>query len=221
VQSRRFAHQFAARFGEDWPVVIAPLMEVVPLAPVLPAADELIFTSENGVACFLHSEPARGRLAYCVGARTAKVAEAAGFRVVIGSGDALGLIERIKADHRGGILLHPRGSHVARNLADDLNIEGIETKQAIVYEQIPLGLPVGVQALLATHIPILVPLFSPRSAEIFAFEARDADAQLLLCPISRNVAERLQGLARSRIVVAEVPDASGVLAAIARQIGSF
>lgn len=196
-------------------------MEVVPMMPPLPHADALIFTSETATACFLHSEPARGRVAYCVGARTAKVAAAAGFSVIIGPGDAVGLFEVIKADYRGGVLLHPRGAQVARNLADELNLAGIETKQAIVYEQMPLALPPRVRALLTVHIPILIPLFSPRSAELFAFEARDAEARLLLCPISRNAAERLHGLPRARIEIAQVPDASGVMDAMARQIGSF
>lgn len=196
-------------------------MEVVPMMPPLPHADALIFTSETATACFLHSEPARGRVAYCVGARTAKVAAAAGFSVIIGPGDAVGLFEVIKADYRGGVLLHPRGAQVARNLADQLNLAGIETRQAIVYEQMPLALPPRVRALLTVHIPILIPLFSPRSAELFAFEARDAEARLLLCPISRNAAERLHGLPRARIEIAQVPDASGVMDAMARQIGSF
>lgn len=221
AQSRRFAHLFKARFGEDWPVITAPLMEVVPMMPPLPQADALIFTSENAIACFLHSEPARDRLAYCVGVRTAKVAEAAGFRVVTGPGDAAGLAEVIRADYQGGVLFHPRGARVAHNLAEQLNLAGIETYQAIVYEQMPLALPPRVRALLTVNIPILVPLFSPRSAELFAFEARDADARLLLCPISRNAAEKLHGLPRARIEIAQVPDASGVMDAMARQIGSF
>lgn len=196
-------------------------MEVVPMMPPLPAAEALIFTSENAIACFLHSDLPRGRRAYCVGARTAKAAEAAGFSVVIGPGDGPGLAEVIKAEHRGGMLLHARGAQVAHNLTEQLNLAGIETRQAIVYEQMPLALPPRVRALLTVRIPILVPLFSPRSAELFAFEARDADARLLLCPISRNVAEKLHGLPHARIEIAQVPDGSGVMDAMARQISSF
>ena len=90
-----------------------------------------------------------------------------------------------------------------------------------IYEQMPIGFPRHVRALLTVRIPLLVPLFSPRSAELFAFEARDTDARLLLCPISRNAAEKLHGLPQARIEIAEFPDAASVMDAMERQIRSF
>ena len=226
AQSRRFAQSFAARFGDDWPMIIAPLMEVVPLMPEVPAAEALIFTSETGVSSFLHIEAAAGRRAYCVGARTAKVAQEAGFETIVGPGDGRGLADLIEGLHRQGALgkgpmLHAHGAKVAFNLSAHLSAAGIETHQAVVYEQMPIGFPRHVRALLTVRIPLLVPLFSPRSAELFAFEARDTDARLLLCPISRNAAEKLHGLPQARIEIAEFPDAASVMDAMERQIRSF
>ena len=71
----------------------------------------------------------------------------------------------------------------------------------------------------ATYIELN--LMENRQAKDALLEARDADARLLLCPISRNAAEKLHGLPRARIEIAQVPDASGVMDAMARQIGSF
>ena len=47
--SERFAAQFRARMGADWPVVIAPLLETAPTGADLPAANALILTSEQAV----------------------------------------------------------------------------------------------------------------------------------------------------------------------------
>ncbi|WP_376875996.1 uroporphyrinogen-III synthase [Albirhodobacter sp. R86504] len=223
AQSRRFAHLFAARFGEDWPTIVAPLMETVPLMPPVPDAEALIFTSETGVSSFAHIQPARGRTAYCVGARTAKAAQEAGFETVVGPGDGSGLADLIEGLHRQGALgagplLHAHGAKVAFNLAKHLTAAGIETHEAIVYEQMPLGLPRNVRALLQVPIPLLVPVFSPLTADFFMLQARDAEAQLLLCPISQATADRLQGLSWARFEVAKTPDSGAILDALERQI---
>ena len=136
------------------------------------------------------------------------------------------LADLIEGLHRQGALgkgpmLHAHGAKVAFNLSAHLSAAGIETHQAVVYEQMPIGFPRHVRALLTVRIPLLVPLFSPRSAELFAFEARDTDARLLLCPISRNAAEKLHGLPQARIEIAEFPDAASVMDAMERQIRSF
>lgn len=221
AQSRRFGTMFQARFGADWPMVISPLMEIVPLSAQIPAADALIFTSEPAISAFLRLETARGRRAYCVGMRTARVAQEAGFAPVIGPGDAQGLLALIKAEHQGGILLHPRGEHVAHNMAQSLNSAGIETVERVVYTQLSMGLSERARALLTVQIALLIPLFSPRSSALFALEAREADARMLFAPISRTAAEPLHGLPNARIEIAEEPDASGVMSALSRLIRPF
>lgn len=217
--SRRFAGQFAARFGGDWPILIAPLMQIVPLAPDIPSAEVVIFTSENAVAPFTALSPAAGRFAYCVGGRTARAAAAAGFRPLTGPGDASGLFAMICADPRRGPMVHARGRHLAADLADMLNNAGIETKEALVYDQREVPLTTSARDILGSDRRVLVPLFSPRSAALFAAEAAGARAQILCAPISAAAADRCLAVPGARMEVAATPDAAGVLDALARLIG--
>lgn len=214
--SQRFAEQFRARFGGDWPVVIAPLMEIAALSVPLPQADAVIFTSENAIAPFVAASAPAGRRAYCVGSRTAKVAKAAGFDVIFGPGDAVRLLPLILEHHKGGNLLHARGQHIAAPLADQLNSAGIETFEAVVYEQRDQPLSSEARALLQGPGSVLVPLFSPRSALLFADCARDTAADLLLAPISAAAAAPCAGLARGSIEIAQQPEAASVLDALGR-----
>lgn len=216
--SHRFAAAFRDRFGFDWPVVVSPLLTIVPISAQIPKADEVIFTSENAVAPFVAASPARGRKAWCVGDRTGQAAKAAGFAVTSGPGDAARLLPMILAGHRGGRLLHARGRHVAAHLAADLSSAGLETLEVVVYDQQPLPLSPEAQALLVGAAPVLVPLFSPRSARLFAHAAQGCSAPLWLAPISAAAAAPCPGAAR--VEVARRPDADAVLEALARLIVS-
>lgn len=216
--SERFATEFRARFGKNWPVTIAPLIEIAALPAAVPKADAVIFTSENAVAPFVAVSPPAGRRAYCVGGRTGKVARAAGFEVISGPGDAVRLLPLILAHHSAGSLVHARGRHIAAPLADQLNSAGIETFEAVVYEQRDQPLAAQAAALLHGTGPVLVPLFSPRSAALFAGFAQDSSAELLLAPISAAAAAPCANLPRAALELAERPEATSVLDALARHL---
>lgn len=214
-QARRFAAEMRARFGADWPVVIAPILRIEPVPAELPAADWRVFTSENAVA----AHGAGCGPAYCVGERTAVAARAAGFEVAVTEPDAARLIPRLIALRPAGRGLVLRGRHAAAEIAERLNSAGIETGSAILYDQIACPLTAEAQALLAGNAPVLLPLFSPRSARLVAEAAQGAGAPLWIAPIS--AAARLAFAApAARAEVAETPDAPGVLAALGRLIGS-
>jgi uroporphyrinogen-III synthase len=211
--ARRFCAQFRARFGEDWPVVISPLMQIVARHPALPKAEAVIFTSQNAVAPFVALSPAAGRVAFCVGQKTAQVARAAGFSVIEGPGDAQALVPLIRAHHHGAALLHARGQEVAVALADLLNSAGIETKEAVLYAQEPRPLSAEARALLQQ------PLFSPRSAELMAQVALGVKAPLWVAAISPAVVRAMGDLPAAQVDVAHNPDAEAVLEALARLAG--
>lgn len=216
AQSRRFAAQFTVRFGKNWPIVIAPLQEIVALGAVVPEARELIFTSENAVAPLVALSPSAGRRAWCVGARTARVAAQAGFSVVCTGGNAQALVAEILAARPVGPLLHARGRHVASSVADTLNSAGIETFEVRVYDQIAQPMPANGAALLRGTVPVLAPVFSPRSAQLFAEAAAGASAQLMIAAISAAAAKPCRALRPAGLEIAAQPDANGVLAAVAR-----
>lgn len=213
--SRRFAAAFAGRFGQDWPVLIAPLMQIVPAAVEVPRAAAVIFTSENAVR-FWPADAPRPAFAWCVGARTAAAASAAGFTVRQGSGDAQGLVAAIRAaDAVDGPLLHAQGRHVAQDLALALNSAGIETLSVVIYDQIAVPAPAALTDVLAGEAPVLLPLFSPRSAELLQKACPIRRAPLWLAAMSPAVRGAAAPLRAARQVCAATPDAGAMLEALA------
>ena len=203
--ARRFAAQIEALGLRH---VIAPLLRIAPLPHDTAAvrdAKGLVFTSENGVR---FAGPGNGRPAWCVGPRTAEAARAAGYDVTEGPGDAAGLIPLI--GDLGPGWLHPHGAHVAARLP----VPGI-----VVYDQQALPLPPGGAALLRGAAPVILPLFSPRSARLAAGAAQNARAPLWIVPISPAAEAAWAGAWTGgplRSEVADRPDAEGIVRAIRR-----
>ncbi|MCZ0960380.1 uroporphyrinogen-III synthase [Paracoccus benzoatiresistens] len=195
------SQRFAAMLP-DWPAVISPILRIVPVdhdSRPLQDAPGLVFTSAHAVAS---AGPGRGRLALCVGGHTARVAQAAGFDVREGNGFAEGLLPLIAA--AGVPLIHPHGRHLAR----ELPVAGV-----VVYDQQPLPLSDDAQALLAGGAPVVLPLFSPRSARLVADAARAARAPLWPVAISTAAMAAWDAPAAGRRV-ADSPDAAAMVDAI-------
>lgn len=169
-QSERFAGQFRAALGVDWPVVISPLMRTVWLdePPACDGIGDIIFTSETGVAAFCRLSDRRDLLAWCVGGRTAQAAERAGFSVRCGPGDAAGLAEMIRAGRPRARMLWAHGRHLAKDMAVLLEPAGTETLSCTLYDQVPQAPSARMASLLEGDAPVLLPLFSARSADLVA-----------------------------------------------------
>lgn len=140
------------------PALISPVLEVRDLGPVDPGdARALILTSENG------ARAARGIAlpAWVVGRRTAALwGEVAGM-----AEDADGLLRLLLAARPPGPLLHVRGVE-GRDLAGPLRRAGLETRAVVAYEAAALPPSPEARALLDGSAPVLLPLFSPRSAAL-------------------------------------------------------
>lgn len=158
-----------------------------------------VFTSAHAIPS---AGPGRGRLAICVGSRTGELARQAGFAVIEGNGFAESLLPLIAAAEIP--LLHPHGRHLAR----DLPVEGI-----VVYDQLPLALSKAAHGLLTGTRPIVLPLFSPRSAHILGQQAMAARAPLWPVAISQAAMDAWTGPAAARNIAAE-PSSSAMAAAI-------
>ncbi|RCW85819.1 uroporphyrinogen-III synthase [Paracoccus lutimaris] len=197
--SRRFAAE-AAHLGLE--TVIAPVLRIVPVAhdtARLAQAQGLVFTSVHAVPW---AGPGQGRPAICVGPATAEAARAAGFNVTEGPGDAARMMPLLAG--LGEDWLHPHGAHVARQLP----VPGM-----VVYDQMPQPLTDAAHRVLAGSAPVILPLFSPRSAGLLSAQLGQAHAALWLVAISAAAAARWQGR-QDRLAVAAIPDAMGVLRAI-------
>ncbi|MDX1779836.1 MAG: uroporphyrinogen-III synthase [Thalassovita sp.] len=211
--ARRFAAQLRDRLG-DVPVVISPLLRIEPAvpAPDLTGARGLIFTSQNALCAVGDGQ---GRRCYAVGAATAAAARGRGFDPIAVEPDAESLFQRILADRPQGPLLHLRGCHARGNLAARLTEAGIETRQKVVYEQVETALTAEARAALNGELPVIVPLFSPRSAKIFARQ-QAGTAPILIAAMSDAVIDGLGNLPVTRLERAETPDADAMIAAIER-----
>ncbi|WP_223252363.1 hypothetical protein [Paracoccus mutanolyticus] len=139
-----------------------------------------------------------------MGPATACAARAAGFDVTEGPGDAAGMMPMLEGLGPGW--LHPHGAHVAR----ELPVPGM-----VVYDQRAQAPTPQALKLLAGAGPVILPLFSPRTARLAAAMARDARAPLWVAPISAAAAAAFDAPS-ARQALAPTPDGAGIRAALAR-----
>ena len=224
-QSRRFATEFLRAFPSLAEVVISPLTELVfrDTVPDLAGVTGLVFTSETGVAAWCRVNPRRDLPVWAVGPHTARVLTDAGFPAPrIGPGDARGLATAIRSERPAGRLLVVRGNETAFPLAQDLASAGIDTVEAILYDQRPLALNEAALAVLRGDGPVVLPVFSPRGGRILSGELnRIAPGRpgLTAVAISRAAAEALSPAFSGRVIVATSPDAEGMTDATVAAFG--
>lgn len=219
LQSARFAQEVAARVP-GLRLIVSPVIEIAP-RPLGYQPDEyagLIFTSENGVAAFAAAWDGRAHPVWCVGVRTAEAARAAGFARVTsaaeGGGDAEALLCLLRAAHPETPLLHLRGAHARGDLAPRLTAAGLPCDACILYDQGARPLTPEARAALLGPVPVVLPLFSPRSATLCADGAAGASAPLHPAAISPAAARAWQALRPEPPVVADRPDSAAMLDAV-------
>jgi uroporphyrinogen-III synthase len=222
--ANRFAAAVRDRFGTTLPVIVAPLMALVvppgPPPPALAGAAGLVFTAAAGVAGLSRRCPGLALPAFCVGARTAAAAAAAGHAAIALGGDADALVAALVARRVAGPLVHIRGADSRGAVAARLTAAGIPTAEAVVYAQEPRPLAPEAAAALAGEAPVIAALFSPRSAVLFAAAAAGARAPLLVAAISTATRAAWDAApaappAAIATAIAATPDEAGMLAAVA------
>ncbi|SDD27369.1 uroporphyrinogen-III synthase [Paracoccus isoporae] len=181
--------------------LISPILRIAPLrvdAARIAAAPGLIFTSVNAVP---FAGPPMGRHALCVGPQTADAARAAGFDVIEGPGDAEGLLAMLEGRRDW---LHLHGLHRARALP---------VPSMAVYEQLAQPFSAGAMRLLNGPRPLILPVFSPRSASLLSPQVAGSSAPLTLVAISKSAEAAYTGPAARRIIAAR-PDRPSMIDAI-------
>jgi uroporphyrinogen-III synthase len=214
AQAEGFAEKLTSRFGGRVHPVIAPLMApeyLTPPAPEGPFA-AAIFTSAHGVEGAVRLGLQLPVVAYCVGRSTAAAAKSAGLAARSADGNAEDLVAEIRKAAPKGRLLYIRGVDTSGDIAKILIENGFPTVSLQVYLQ--KSIPFGREStlLLRQTAPIVLPLFSPRSARLFR-EAlpSDARADLRLVAMSDAVAQAAADIPHSALVVARNPDAPGMI----------
>ncbi len=187
-QAQQFADSFPRAITDHVTVHFSPLLDILHLQPEIISGDlDVIFTSENGVDAFSALNDPKGRRAFCVGDRTARAAQAAGFDALSASGTATDLIELVAAEGAGEVI-YARGEHIARDLKVELGALGVPVHDLIVYAQNAVPLSAEITGLLSGAERVIFPLFSARSMRLLneAIEG-EINAELIAVCISKNV----------------------------------
>lgn len=192
--------------------MISPLIRIEPLEAQAPQGVIAVLTSEQGAR--RAADLGATGLAYCVGDRTAAVARSLGFRARSAAGNVSALIRMIETEQPTVPLLHFRGEHSTGALSDQLNAAGFDTGELVVYRQTARPLSPDAMALLGADRPVVVPLFSPRSAELFVQAVAAPGAPLRPVAISQSAADRLPWPAR----IAASPDLPSMISAICQEL---
>ncbi|WP_210528499.1 uroporphyrinogen-III synthase [Rubellimicrobium arenae] len=210
--SERLLDACEAVWGRPIPAIISPVMAIQPRAVDLPERpDGLILTSEHG-ARRAGALGLAGLPAWCVGRRTADVAAAEGLQARVAGQEAEELVERLLTERPSGLLLHLRGEHARGNIAARLNAAGLCAGEAVAYSQEALPPTPEAHAALQDPDPLVVPLFSPRSATLLA--AWTPAAPLDVIALSDAVAQAAGPLRPASLVTAAGPNGTAMVQAI-------
>lgn len=192
-----------SRFDLSFNVCFSPLIEIIPRAIGLDVADYpgVIFTSQQAV---MFSPDGNGMTAYCVGDKTAALARTKGFDAISANGGAVDLIKMISSRAVGKKLLHIRGQHTRGNIAQNLSASGVLCDETVVYDQVELSLTDQAYALLKGGKPVILPLFSPRTAAILGAQV-NLDANHTLVGMSENVLAVLRQNEGVKCYVSDAP----------------
>lgn len=212
AQAAAFAQALRAAWAPQVEIITAPLLTISALPVTAPAPAGVILSSANGVAAAARLGWPAGLPAWCVGPKTAELAAKAGFAVTQGPGDAAGLIEELTTRRPAGPLLHLRGRHSRGGIASALTKAGLICAELVAYEQNAQPLAAPARAALDDSAPVVLPVFSPRTATLLA-DAGPFAAPLHLVLISAAAAKATRPLAAASTRIANAPDGDAMLAA--------
>lgn len=218
MQSERFAQMCRKALGEAQQIIISPLLKIklLPIEVDLAQYHGLVLTSENGVRSITQAQNYQGMSAYCVGERTAKAARAAGLVTYSADGSADDLIAMVNGADVAGPLLHMRGEHTRGDIAKHI---GVQVDEVVTYRQTAQSLSEAAKAALGGDQEVILPLFSPRTAQIFFNQIADIKPALQVVVISQAVKEAILGSNTAdciNITVADAPNADAMMQAISR-----
>ena len=202
-----FAAKVSAAVETPVETILSPLIEIEHSDAARPdrTPDAVILTSANAVPAARSMGLPPGCVAWCVGPRTAADAADAGLEVRHAGGDADAIVEMILAHRPNGRLLHLRGAVSRGDVANRLRAAGIACDEAIVYRQRLRPLSQTAMAAMAGKRPIVLPLFSPRTAASLAGHGPFA-APIHAIAMSAAVAAAIRPAGTTEIEVVEQPD---------------
>ncbi|MEP4196239.1 MAG: uroporphyrinogen-III synthase [Aliishimia sp.] len=210
--SLRFAQDLMPMLNAETHVIISPLLKIVPVISDHDLNDYagVIFTSSNGV---LFGGPSGAHPAFCVGRETTRATRQAGWEAYHLGDTAEDIIATLIQQNPQYPLLHIGGRHKRNRVADRLTQAGLETHEAVVYDQVEQTFSPEAMALLDLAVDVIVPLFSPRTAKIFASQYKGC-ARLHFIAMSEAVSEEINAMQSISKSIARSPDALEMKASV-------
>lgn len=185
------------------------VIDFIPYQGDLTRYSGFVFTSSNGVrAAKRWNLPSR--LGFGVGKVTTELARSYCDPVFDGGSDVEALIALIESMTPEGPLLHIRGRVSIGNLATRLSEIGIETHEAIGYEQNVCTPSDVLIQLLQGGKPMILPLFSPKSAEILKTLSTNREHWHVIA-MSQAVAEIFDANDVLKLEIAQKPNGAAML----------
>lgn len=206
--SERFVAQLPPKVLERVKVIYSPLLDIRPIDGKLDMSGHggLIFTSANGVHAAARLSDDRSLPAYCVGEATTAAAIKAGWPAEMAGETAEELFAKLLRRRPPGPLLHLRGEHSRGNLAERLTQSGLTVRDQAIYRQLLLPFSDEAREAMQGVLPVIAPVFSPRTARQFA-DLWSGSVPLMLAAISDAAAEPLELLNFQRLEIAKQPNA--------------
>ena len=173
----------------------------------------LLITSSNAVT-YLPAALAGSKLpTFCVGGATTHVALKQGLMAQHLAATAQGLYNVLSRRFLEGPLLHLRGSHSTLDFEAYFRDTPTDVQNLITYQQIAQDLAPATYTLLRGMVPIVLPIFSPRSAELLC--KLDLNWALHTCvAISETVAVRCRTAGFGQVLVSPEPSAGSMLSTL-------
>ena len=181
--------------------IVSPLIKIIPLTGNFEISGSVIFSSVNGV---LNGPAGDGSIAYCVGAMTTQAALTAGWSAIQAGETANQLVSNLLNRNVDVSLTHLSGFHTRGNIAEILSAAGVNTKRIVVYDQENCALTSQATEALTVNFPLLVPLFSPRTAHNFAGQ-HNGQAGLHIIALSQDVADQVSDLTLETLTLLDHP----------------
>lgn len=217
AQARRFLAELPQDVVAGVAPQIAPLLRIV-LRPIgsLDALSGLILTSENAVRALGHHDVA-GLPAYCVGTQTAKTAKSLGMQVQVFGTNADDLVAGLIDLAPPGRLVHLHGAVTRGAVAERLQHAGLSVEARLAYAQEPQGLPDDLVRALRRDRRAIAPLFSPRTARLFAAQCQKALQTDVIC-LSHAVAAELNTMCYRSVQTCDAATGDAMATAVTRAV---
>jgi uroporphyrinogen-III synthase len=212
AQGERFAASVASAWDGPLEMIVSPLIKIVPVKVTAPNVAAVIFTSANGVYAAAAMGLPAGLAAWCVGGRTAQAAQQSGYVPITGPGDADGLVAHLISARPAGTVAHIRGKHARGDVCARLNAAGLLCLDVVAYDQQSCALSSRAHAALNADIPVVAPLFSPRTSTILSEQGPFA-ATIHVIALSNAVKEAIDPALNWDIAVVSSPDGEAMIRA--------